>query len=841
MPRRFSGPLLALVIVVGGLLVCALVAGLVWFSSRSGEPPTVAILQPEEGSLTLTSGQGLVLLAEGQAAGGVQRIEFLVDRELTQQHVPESLREEDVRATFPWFSSGIGVHELSVVAYDSRGRASEPVARLIGVQAAISQIPPGEAPVGEGGPEESPVTGTGSEDLSGEAPPEGDAGQLPGGEQPPPEGQPPAEALPDEPGGGQPQDEGGEIPQDEGVPPEAIVGRPPIFDPSGEVLDVEPPTVHLEIDRIPGEAAVLITAEAEDNVGLALIRLAIESEIAGQEPVFHEEACAGQPQCIIAPSPFEQRLSPGEWWFILEATDTSGNTAPRDFDLINIICEPDEPCAMAEHDDPDPLDNLPPGVIIFDSGMVIAEVAISPPAAPSDLTGLSNCNPSGCPIILSWADNSDNETGFKILRDGLEFYTTRANAHQYGDRTVEPGEQHAYRVKAFNEFGESAVSNGVVVMGGDRAVVASYLTASPWCGLPQVCDVTLSWTDNSDNETGFRILRNDEEIAIVGSDETDYWDRNVVRGERYAYKVQVFNNSGPSAASNEVVVVAENVPAAPSDLTASSFCGAQWGGCLIELHWVDNSNDEDGFVILRDGQEIGTHIADRTRYDDRAAELGQQYSYTVKAYNQSGESLPSNAMGLGVGSTIFSISGRVYSECPSEKELFGTYQWCLTPIGPCFDRAGPACSPGISWGQAYYAEGATIELARCHGQFRHIPDGEFFFAGGPGHPCSGDLTPLAETHTDGDGRFSFEGLGPGIYQVRPIGFGEAGRFADHTDYALTYSKRIKYVGIRYQSPYVRFKSITTSYWPCGYSIEPYRLQTDDLVVGCVSWSSREFP
>ena len=67
-------------------------------------------------------------------------------------------------------------------------------------------------------------------------------------------------------------------------------------------------------------------------------------------------------------------------------------------------------------------------------------------------------------LTLSWNENSDNEEGFKIERsvDGGSFQqiaTVGVNVATYTDDTVEDNQSYTYRLKAFNQFGESGYSN----------------------------------------------------------------------------------------------------------------------------------------------------------------------------------------------------------------------------------------------------------------------------------------------------------------------------------------------------------------------------------------------
>ncbi|MHC4744361.1 MAG: fibronectin type III domain-containing protein, partial [Planctomycetota bacterium] len=69
--------------------------------------------------------------------------------------------------------------------------------------------------------------------------------------------------------------------------------------------------------------------------------------------------------------------------------------------------------------------------------------------------------------------------------------------------------------------------------------------------------IDLDWTDNADNETGFKIERskrvntNFSEIATVGPDVTSFSDTTVKKNTLYYYRVRATNSYGDSPYSNE--------------------------------------------------------------------------------------------------------------------------------------------------------------------------------------------------------------------------------------------------------------------------------------------------
>ena len=272
------------------------------------------------------------------------------------------------------------------------------------------------------------------------------------------------------------------------------------------------------------------------------------------------------------------------------------------------------------------------------------------PAAPSALTADAV---SSSQINLAWADNSSNEAGFQIERspDGVSFIqigSTAANATSYSDTGLPATATYYYRVRSFNTSGASGYSSivnattGVALPTAPSALNATAASSS---------QINLVWTDNANNEDGFKVERSPDgvsftQIATAAANATSYSDTGLTASTTYYYRARAYNASGNSAYSNSVSAITNAivpaVPAAPSALTASTVSTSQ-----INLSWMDNSTNEDGFQIERspDGvsfTQIGTAAANATSYSDTGLTAATTYTYQVRAYNTGGNSVYSN-------------------------------------------------------------------------------------------------------------------------------------------------------------------------------------------------------
>ena len=301
---------------------------------------------------------------------------------------------------------------------------------------------------------------------------------------------------------------------------------------------------------------------------------------------------------------------------------------------------------------------------------IVLRVDRALPAAPV----LSVAGTTGAVVTLTWSDgtpvdgqftlgNPANEVGYRIERAigtggafSASFAKALANQTTYEDRTT-VANLYRYRVVAFNAAGE--VASNVVQIGTPAVPTAPTNLRSTVGANPT--SITLTWTDRSNNETGFAVWRSANggaaiQIATVtrtalqgtavGVSVTYRDTANLVIGSSYAYHVTALNEGGASAPSNTITV---NLPApvlAPTNLAAATapVTATQY---RVTLTWTDNTTTETAFTVQRSTTTAFTTVTTSTvganiRTLTQTVARPGPYYYRVRAVTPQGTSAWSN-------------------------------------------------------------------------------------------------------------------------------------------------------------------------------------------------------
>ncbi len=172
--------------------------------------------------------------------------------------------------------------------------------------------------------------------------------------------------------------------------------------------------------------------------------------------------------------------------------------------------------------------------------------------------------------------------------------------------------------------------------------------------------LVLNWQDNSNNESGFEIWRAVDGNAFsllqtVNSGVIVFTDQTTDYSRTYEYRIRAINNTNISNFTNTVSYLTKPDPftgplSNPNLLTISSP-----DSLALVLNWSDNSINETGFEIWRAVgggalalfQTVGIGV---TNYTDQATVYSTNYSYEIRAINNTNVSGFSNTSSYLTGS-----------------------------------------------------------------------------------------------------------------------------------------------------------------------------------------------
>jgi len=300
------------------------------------------------------------------------------------------------------------------------------------------------------------------------------------------------------------------------------------------------------------------------------------------------------------------------------------------------------------------------------SNSVTATPAVATlPDAPRNLAAFGGNGQNG----LGWNAPSSNGgatiTSYRVFRgttsSNRQIVTTGGCANLGAvlgctDTNVTNGQSYNYIVSAVNSVGQGPPSNAVTatpVAPTPSAPSGLLVTSS------SPTTATLTWADNSNNETGFKVERKTGTggtYAQVGTQSQNlnfFNDSGLTGGTQYCYRVRATNGSLDSTYSNEKCVTtqaAATAPSAPQNFAASGgngVVGLAWnapssnGGATITNYRVFRGTTSSNRQLVTSGgcANLGAVLG----CTDTNVTNGQSYNYIVSAVNSAGQGPPSSS------------------------------------------------------------------------------------------------------------------------------------------------------------------------------------------------------
>ncbi|MDR2968780.1 MAG: fibronectin type III domain-containing protein [Tannerellaceae bacterium] len=260
------------------------------------------------------------------------------------------------------------------------------------------------------------------------------------------------------------------------------------------------------------------------------------------------------------------------------------------------------------------------------------------PEAPSHLTATA----SGTQIYLDW-DPASGAEGYQLERSlngttGWQVLDDKLTKTDYVNVGLTADTRYYYRVRAYNNAGNSSYSNTVNVITDKPALAApAGLRATPTTST----EISLAWTAVSGAD-GYSIERSTNgtsgwtEIAnnIVAD---SYRDRSLTVVGTYYYRIRAFRGNAYSEYSNIAsTTTAVTIPATPTGLRVTAVSSSE-----LLLSWTAVSGVTYSIERRVSGGAAFAVIAPEVAtdsYRDTGLSSSAEYTYRIRAHNGAGYS-----------------------------------------------------------------------------------------------------------------------------------------------------------------------------------------------------------
>ncbi|HOV27632.1 MAG TPA: fibronectin type III domain-containing protein [Pseudobacteroides sp.] len=307
----------------------------------------------------------------------------------------------------------------------------------------------------------------------------------------------------------------------------------------------------------------------------------------------------------------------------------------------------------------------------FNTTPVWKELEIYDDELPSTPDNLKISRKTVSSISLSWSPSYDNVgiKNYEIYRDDKKI--GESLSPEYVDNTIEFNKNYKYKVRALDENGFFSDFSSII-----NAAVTDKEAPSKPDNLKLVSktftSIKFTWTPSKDNvETVcYEVYRDGAMIGIVEVNEFE--DIDLLPGEKHSYYVYALdetnNRSEASSIYTEISKVDDEAPSIPQGLKLVSR-----NDISSSIIWSPSTDNFKvaGYEVYRDGVKIKDITdADTTKFEDSGLTKMTSYTYTVKAYDFSGNfSEESDPLIFTTAPATVTISTNAVSE---QDELYGT-------------------------------------------------------------------------------------------------------------------------------------------------------------------------
>jgi uncharacterized delta-60 repeat protein len=242
-----------------------------------------------------------------------------------------------------------------------------------------------------------------------------------------------------------------------------------------------------------------------------------------------------------------------------------------------------------------------------DADQLVYKIApdLTVPSAPYPFTLSQNYTT----ITLTWANKAGVKDGYHLQRKvgvcadasgWTDLADQLATATTYTSSGLNKGTIYCYRIQTFYNNGATTLTSRWIER--EIATQVPQSPGNPVATVNNTTQITLTWSDNTAVESGFKIERctgtncdfSTKDTFTAGLNATSFVDAGVCPNTPYKYRLFSYGPDWDTPYSVETTQVTTQTPAVPANLSATRASEVQ-----ISLSWTDTTSDESGFKVYR--------------------------------------------------------------------------------------------------------------------------------------------------------------------------------------------------------------------------------------------------
>ncbi len=252
---------------------------------------------------------------------------------------------------------------------------------------------------------------------------------------------------------------------------------------------------------------------------------------------------------------------------------------------------------------------------------------------PTNLTIIQH---SATSLFITWVDNCEGETGFKIDKKignndwQIEYVILEENINQFLDPDIQLYNTNYYRVYAY--------SNSIISSYVENSIYPSFPSPDNLqLEMTSLNSISLDWDDVNNFEEGYKIdkkINNNGwiiEFSILPSNSEQYIDDSIAPDNIYSYRIYAFSDTIISSVIVDSIQTSISPP--------SNFHEDQISLNEVRLTWNDNCSFEEGYKIdkrINNGTWQNSYAIlseDVTEFNDNSTfHIDDFYTYRLFAY-----------------------------------------------------------------------------------------------------------------------------------------------------------------------------------------------------------------